>query len=83
MQSVFDGAGDGQDGEFRSGPTDDCVVVRPVEKAAAGELPTLNAALEEGWRLRRVELRDVPPDASPQSTSTTLFLAFVLHRPDI
>jgi hypothetical protein len=64
------------------GPSDEDtqVLVHLVEEAADGRLGRLNAALDAGWRLRRVELRDDPPGDPTRSTADARALAFVLRR---
>jgi hypothetical protein len=81
-----DPAGSGDDaprpGGSVFGPSDENtqVLVHLVEEAANGRLGRLNAALDAGWRLRRVELRDDPPDDPTRSATDARALAFVLRR---
>jgi hypothetical protein len=60
------------------------VVVHTAEEAGAGRLTVLNAALEEGWRLDRVELRSESPDEAgleeEGAQSSIVTLAFVLQK---
>jgi hypothetical protein len=83
-ETVFASSGDGPsrsrtEKSSSSGTTDTRILVRSVEEAAAGSLSRLNAAIEAGWRLQRVELRDGPPD-SDADRGGEQSLAFVLRR---
>ena len=62
--------------------TDTRVLVRLVDEAANGRLGRLNAAINDGWRLRSVELRNEAPDAPGPNTGPSRSLAFVLHKSD-
>lgn len=77
-ESVF-GPSDGEGDRF-SESTSTRVLVHPVEEAANGHLAQLNMALDEGWRFRRVELREEATDEELQSRQAPRTLAFVLHR---
>lgn len=65
-----------------SSRTDERVIVRLVEEAANGRLAQVNTALDAGWRLRRLELRDEVPDGRvPTTADSPQSVAFVLYRP--
>lgn len=74
--SESDGAGDDAGSVFRSysnhfaldGEGDTRVLVRSEEEALEGRLTLINAALNQGWRLARVEVND--EETSEQSSST-------------
>lgn len=55
-----------------------------VAEAADGELAALNAALDAGWRLDRVEVRTAPeaPTDAPPAGDRSATIAFLLWRPD-
>lgn len=79
-------ADQGRGPHFRFDGTEDTrVVVRSGKEAAEGRLTVINAALEEGWQLGRVEVQENDPSASSaeveaSSKDTSITLAFVLHR---
>mgnify|MGYP006304999215 CR=1 FL=1 len=67
------------------GQDDTRVVVHTAAEAGSGRLTVLNAALDEGWRLDRVELMSDPPDeesgpGSEDTRSAVVKLAFVLQK---
>ena len=73
----------GDDGEEAGGETR--VLVQSPAEAASGALAALNNALDDGWRIRRVDVNEdsaAEPDAEigRSSSEPTLTLAFVLHR---
>jgi len=78
-QSVFATPAETQDRS--SAETDERVIVRLVEEAANGRLAQVNTALDAGWRLRRLELRDEVPDGRVPTAGPSQSIAFVLHRP--
>ena len=84
-ETVFSSSGDGPNGArtgkpSSSGTTDTRVLLRSVEEAADGRLTRLNAAIEEGWRLQCVELRDGTTTSTAQTAEASRSLAFVLRR---
>ena len=58
------------------GEENERVLVRTAREAAAGRLNVLNSALDGGWRLGRIELRE---DSSSEDSS--IECVFVLRRP--
>ena len=68
---------DGESGFFHfEGEENERVLVRTAREAAAGRLNVLNSALDGGWRLGRIELRE---DSSSEDSS--IECVFVLRRP--
>lgn len=53
-------------------------IVRTAEQAANGHLSTINDALDAGWRLRRVELRNASADHAQADADRSF--AFILRR---
>jgi len=63
------------------------VMVRSITEAARGGLAAVNEALEDGWRLERVQVNEVSSakcDAGAEAplAQSGLTLAFVLRRPE-
>jgi hypothetical protein len=68
---------EGESGFFHfEGEDDERVIVRTAREAAAGRLNVLNSALDGGWHLSRIELRE---DSS--SDDSSIECVFVLGRP--
>jgi hypothetical protein len=68
---------EGDSGFFHfEGEDDERVIVRTAREAAAGRLNVLNSALNGGWRLGRIELRE-----DDSSDDASIECVFVLRRP--